>query len=149
MGVNEAVKIKDMTIDRSNVVFIAKVLSVSDIREFSRDNDTIGRVVNLNLADDTGSIKAALWDEACDLVKIGDIKPGQTIKVKGYIKGGQRGLEVNVGRGGGIEHIDKEMSVNIKPLKINEIKNGMNGLNIIGRIIDMGTVRTFQRKDGT
>ena len=149
LGLNEIIKIKEMTADQGNVVFVAKVLSVSDIREFSRDNDTTGRVVNLNLADDTGSIKAALWDEACDLVKIGDIKPGQTIKVKGYIKGGQRGLEVNVGRGGGIEHIDKEMSVNIKPLKINEIKNGMNGLNIIGRIIDMGTVRTFQRKDGT
>ncbi|HWR57839.1 MAG TPA: OB-fold nucleic acid binding domain-containing protein [Thermodesulfovibrionales bacterium] len=148
LGLNEIIKIKEMTAEHGNVVFVAKVLSVSDIREFSRDNDTTGRVVNLNLADDTGSIKAALWDEACDLVKIGDIKPGQTIKVKGYIKGGQRGLEVNVGRGGGIEHIDKEMSVNIKPLKISEIKNGMNGLNVIGRIIDMGTVRTFQKKDG-
>ncbi len=149
LGLNEIMKIKEMTPEKGNVVFVAKVLSVGDIREFSRDNDTTGRVVNLNLADDTGSIKAALWDEACDLVKIGDIKPGQTIKVKGYIKGGQRGLEVNVGRGGGIEHIDREMSVNIKPLKINEIKNGMNGLNVIGRIVDMGTVRTFQRKDGT
>jgi len=78
LGVNEAIKIKDISLERSNVVFIAKVLSVSEIREFSRDNDTIGRVVNLNLADDTGSIKAALWDEACDLVKIGDIKPGQS-----------------------------------------------------------------------
>src|SRR3990172_2012316 len=128
-GVNETIKIKDMSLEKSNVVFIAKVLSVGDIREFSRDNDTIGRVVNLNLADDTGSIKAALWDEAWEIVKIGDMKQGQTIKVKGYIKGGQRGLEVNVGRGGSIEHIEKEVSVNIKPLKINEIKNGMNGLN--------------------
>ncbi|TRZ87777.1 MAG: replication factor A [Methanosarcinales archaeon] len=148
LGINEAVKIKDLSKDRSNVVFIAKVLSVSDIREFSRDNDTIGRVVNLNLADDTGSIKAALWDEACDLVKIGDIKPGQTLKVKGYIKDGKNGLEVNVGRGGGIEHIDTEVSVNMKPLNISEVKNGMNALNIIGKIIDMGTIRTFMRKDG-
>ncbi len=147
MGASETVKIRDMTADKSNVVFIAKVLSISDIREFSRDNDTIGRVVNLNLADDTGSIKAALWDEACDLVKIGDIKPGETLKVKGYVKGGQRGLEVNVGRGGSIEHIEREVSVNLKPLKINEIKNGMNGLNIVGKIIDMGSIRTFQRKD--
>jgi replication factor A1 len=149
MGVNEAVKIKDMGGDRSNVVFIAKVLSISDIHEFSRDNDTIGRVVNLTLADDTGSIKAALWDEACDLVKIGDIKPGQTLKVKGYIKDGKNGIEVNVGRGGGIEHNDREVSVDLKPLKICEVKNGMNTLNIIGKIIDMGNVRTFQRKDGT
>ncbi len=149
IGINEAIKIKDMAIERSNVVFIAKVLSISDIHEFSRGNDTIGRVVNLNLADETGSIKAALWDEACDLVKIGDIKPGQTLKVKGYVKEGHRGLEINVGRGGEIEHIDREVSVNLKPLKICEVKNGMDTIKIIGKIINMGTARTFQRKDGT
>lgn len=149
MGLNETVKIRDMSADRSNVVFIAKVVSVGDIKEFSRDNDTTGRVVNLNLADDTGSIRAALWDEACDLVKIGDIKAGQSLKVKGYLKQGARGLEVNVGRGGNIEHIENEVAVSIKPLKVNEIKPGMNGLNIAGKIIDVGNVRTFKRKDGT
>jgi replication factor A1 len=148
-GVNDTVKIMDMSTENSNVVFIAKVLTVGDIREFSRENDTIGRVVNLNLADDTGSIRAALWDEACDLVKIGDITPGQTLKVKGYVKEGQRGLEVNVGRGGSIEHVDSELTVDIRPHKISEIKNGMNDLNVIGKIIDMGTIRSFQRKDGT
>jgi replication factor A1 len=148
-GLNETVKIRDMTADRGNVVFIAKVTSVGDIREFSRDNDTTGRVVNLTLADDTGSIRAALWDEACDLVKIGDIKVGQSLKVKGYIKQGQRGLEVNVGKGGNIEHMEKEVPVNIKPIKISEIKPDMNGLNIIGKVLDTGKMRTFARKDGT
>ncbi len=148
-GLNETIKIRDMTGDKGNVVFIAKVISVGDIREFTRDNDTIGRVVNLTLADDTGSSGAALWDEACDLVKIGDIKVGQSLKVKGYIKAGQRGLEVNVGKGGSIEHVEKEVPVSIKPLKINETKPGMNGLNIVGRVIDIGKVRTFARKDGT
>ncbi|MCE8423811.1 MAG: replication factor A [Candidatus Methanoperedens sp.] len=148
MGVHEIIKIKDMAADKGNVTFIAKVLSISDIREFSRDNDTTGRVVNLTLADDTGSIKAALWDEACDLVKIGDIKQGQSLKVKGYIKDGRSGLEVNVGRGGSIEHFDKDVPVNIRSLRINEIKSGANGLNVVGKIIDMGTVKTFQRKDG-
>lgn len=149
MGLSETVKIKDMTADRSSVVFIAKVISVSDIREFSRDDGGTGRVVNMMLADDTGSVKAALWDEAADLVKIGDIKIGQSLKVKGYLKQGQRGPEVNVGRGGSVEHVDKEVPVELKPLKISEIKAGMNGLNIIGKVIDTGKMRTFQRKDGT
>lgn len=148
-GMNETVKIKDMTADKGNIVFIAKVTSVGDIKEFSRDNDSMGRVVNLNLADDTGSIRAALWDEACDLVKIGDIKMGQTLKVKGYVKQGQRGIEINVGKGGGIEHIEKEVNVNIKPQKINEIKEGMNGINVLGKVLDLGKVRTFARKDGS
>jgi replication factor A1 len=149
MGLNETIKIKDIAADKSNVVFIARVTAVGDIREFSRDNDTTGRVVNLTLADDTGSIRAALWDEACDLVKIGDIKMGQSLKVKGYIKQGQRGLEVNVGKGGGIEHVETEVAVNIKPQKIADIKTGMNGLNLIAKVIDTGKVRTFARKDGT
>ncbi len=149
MGLNETVKIKDITEDKSNVVFIAKVTAVGDIREFTRDNDTTGRVVNLTLGDDTGSIRAALWDEACDLVKIGDILVGQSLKVKGYIKQGQRGLEVSVGKGGNIEHVEKEVAVNITPLKLSEIKPGMNGLNIVGKVLDVGKMRTFARKDGT
>lgn len=148
-GMNETVKIKDMKADKTNIVFIAKVTSVGDIKEFSRDNETTGRVVNLNLADDTGSIRAALWDEACDLVKIGDIKMGQTLKIKGYVKQGQRGIEINVGKGGGIEHIDKEVNVSVKNQKINEIKTGMNGLNVLGKVLDLGKVRTFARKDGS
>ncbi|MCX9085467.1 MAG: OB-fold nucleic acid binding domain-containing protein [Candidatus Methanoperedens sp.] len=147
-GMNETVKIKDMTVDKANIVCITKVTSVGEIREFTRGEST-GHVVNLNLADDTGSIRAALWDEACDLVKIGDIKMGQTLKVKGYVKQGQRGLEINVGKGGGIEHLEKEVNVNIKPHKINEIKTGMNGLNIVGKVLDLGKVRTFSRKDGS
>lgn len=149
LGVNETVKIRDMTPDTGNVVFTAKVMFISEIREFSRDNDTTGRVVNITFADDTGSIKAALWDEAADLVKIGDIKVGQSLRVKGYIREGQRGLEVNVGRGGNIEHIEKEVDANLKPFKINELKPGMNGLNVVGKVIDAGTMRTFERKDGT
>jgi len=148
-GLNETIKIKDITGDNGSVVFIAKVTSIGDIREFTRDNDTIGRVVNLTLADDTGSIQAALWDEACDLVKIGDIKAGQSLKVKGYVKQGQRGIEVNVGKGGNIEHVEKEVLVSVKPLKISEIKPGMNNINIVGRVIDTGKMRTFARKDGT
>ncbi|KCZ72148.1 single-stranded DNA-binding protein [Candidatus Methanoperedens nitroreducens] len=149
LGLNETIKIKDIAPDKGGVVFIAKVISIGDIHEFSRSDSSTGRVVNITFADDTGSIKAALWDEASDLVKIGDIKMGQSLKVKGYIKEGQRGLEVNVGRGGNIEHVDKAVAVNLEPMKINDIKSGMSGLNIIGRIIDTGKVRAFQRKDGT
>ncbi len=148
-GLNETIKIKDITGDKGSVVFIAKVTFVGDIKEFTRDNDTVGRVVNLTLADDTGSIRAALWDEACDLVKIGDIKAGQSLKVKGYVKQGQRGLEVNVGKGVNIEHVEKDVLVSMKPLKISEIKPGMNNINIVGKVIDVGKMRTFARKDST
>jgi replication factor A1 len=68
--------------------------------------------------------------------------------VKGFVKQGQRGLEVNVGRGGNVEHVEKEVPVNLKPHKISEIKAGMNDLNVLGKVLDIGKVRTFARKDG-
>ncbi len=148
LGFNEILKIKDIKTEKSTVIFIAKVISIGTIREFSRGTDTMGRVVNLNLADDTGTIKAALWDEAADLVKIGDIKIGHTIKVKGYTKQGQLGLEVNVGRGGNIEHVEKDVSVCFKSYKIKEVRAGMSGINVLGKVLDIGKIRTFERKDG-
>ncbi len=150
LGANESItiKVKDITPDKGNVIFTAKVLSISEIREFSRNDGSAGRVVNLTLGDDTGSIKAALWDEACDLVKIGDINVGQSLEIKGYVKEGQRGAEVNIGGSGNIEHIEEEVSVDIKPTKISDIKPDMFGLNLVGKAVDMGSIRTFQRKDG-
>ncbi|MCX9015143.1 MAG: replication factor A, partial [Candidatus Methanoperedens sp.] len=47
-----------------------------------------------------------------------------------------------------IEHIDNEVSVDLKPLKISDIKPDMYGLNLVGKAIDMGSIKTFQRKDG-
>jgi len=151
MGANESIttKIKDIKPDTGNVILTAKVLAITDIKEFSRNDGSAGRVVNLTLGDDTGSIKAALWDEACDLVKIGDIKVGQSLEVKGYTREGIRGAEVNIGNGGDIEHIDEDVSVDIKPTKISDIKPDMYGLNLVGKAIDMGSIRTFQRKDGS
>lgn len=148
MGVDETQSIKDLAADSGNVTIVGKLLSISDIHEFSRDDDSVGRVVNLTLADGTSTIRAALWDEAADLVKIGDIKIGQCLKVKGNAKQGQRGMEINVGRGGGIEHVDEDVTIDLKPLKIGDIKPDMDGLNIVGKVIDTGTMRTFQRKDG-
>ncbi len=147
MGEDVTTKIKDMV--EGNVTFIAKVLHISDIREFYRDDNSVGRVVNLTLADDTGIIRAALWDEAADLVKIGDIKTGQSLKIKGYIKAGKRGLEVNVSKSGNIEHVDKEVHVCLTPLKISELRPEMNNLNVVGKVLDTGSIRTFQRKDGS
>src|SRR6056297_2597836 len=53
----EIIKIKDITPEIGNVSFVAKVVSIFDVREFNRNDGTIGRVGNLMVADDTGSIR--------------------------------------------------------------------------------------------
>ncbi|MGP8323525.1 MAG: OB-fold nucleic acid binding domain-containing protein [Methanosarcinaceae archaeon] len=145
----EITKIADITTDSNNVNFIAKVMSVFDVREFSRNDGTIGKVGNITVADETGSIRLTLWDDKADLIKTDSIKIGQNVQVSGYVKNGYSGIEVNIGKNNVITDTDKDVAAVINSQKITDIKDGMGDINICGRVVDISDVRTFSRKDGT
>jgi replication factor A1 len=142
-------KIGEITPESGNVGFVAKVMSVFPAKEFNRNDGTVGRVANLMVADETGSIKITLWDDRANLVKNGDIEIGQVFQISGYVKEGYSGIEVNVGNNGVLSKTDEDIEASIATTKIGEIKDGMGDLNIKGRILDISEIRTFNRKDGT
>jgi len=148
-GVN-AIKIKEITLDKKNVEFLGKITGISDPREFNRNDGSPGRVCNLTVADETGEITVVLWDELVDVVKTGDIKDGDVLKIRGYVKESQRGLEVNIGRGGGIAR-DESAKITVKDpmVKINEVRVGMGNVCVRGLILSKQEPRSFNRKDGS
>ncbi|MGM0770788.1 MAG: OB-fold nucleic acid binding domain-containing protein [Halobacteriota archaeon] len=145
----EIIKIKDITPEIGNVSFVAKVVSIFDVREFNRNDGTIGRVGNLMVADDTGSIRLTLWDDRADLIKNGNIEVGDCMEISGYAKEGYSGTEVNIGRYGVINTTDQEIEVRLDSQKISEIRDGMGDINVSGKLLDVSDVRTFQKKDGS
>ncbi|OPY21010.1 MAG: Replication factor A [Methanomethylovorans sp. PtaU1.Bin093] len=146
---NSSQKIRNIKSDSGNVNFIAKVISVSPTKEFTRGDGTTGRVGNLIVADDTGSIRITLWDEKADLVNDNTIQIGQNLKIGGYVKEGYSGVEVNIGNNGVLAIIEEEVQVKHPSTKISEIKEGMGGINVVGRLLDISDVRTFKKKDGS
>ncbi|WP_174591746.1 OB-fold nucleic acid binding domain-containing protein [Methanocella conradii] len=148
-GVN-AIKIKEITLDRKNVQFLGKVVEIFEPREFSRADGSVGRVCNITVADETGEITVVLWDELADAVKTGDIKAGDVLRISGYVKEGQRGLEVSIGRGGGIVK-DEGTKIAVKDpmVKINEIRMGMGNVCVRGLVLSKQEPRSFSRKDGS
>ncbi len=150
LGASEVItKIERIRPEIGMVVFTGKVLFISDIREFSRSDGSTGRVANLTLGDETGTIQVALWDEYTDVVKSGDLKTGICLKVKGVAKEGYKGTEVSLGHGGSIEEVDIDIKPREEPYKISEIKRDMGEVNIIAQIIDPGEAREFTRNDGS
>jgi replication factor A1 len=148
-GVN-AIKIKEITLDKKNVQFLGKITGISDPREFNRNDGSLGRVCNVTVADETGEITVVLWDELADAVKTGDIKDGDVLKISGYVKESQRGLEVSIGRGGGIAKDESAKITARDPMvKVNEIKIGMGNVCVRGLILSKQEPRSFNRKDGT
>ncbi|WP_440953071.1 OB-fold nucleic acid binding domain-containing protein [Methanococcoides sp. FTZ1] len=144
----EIIKIKDITPEIGNVNFVAKVVSVFGVREFNRNDGTIGRVGNLMVADETGSIRLTLWDDRADLLKDKKIEVGDCMEISGYAKDGYSGTEINIGRYGVINRTDQEIEVRLDSQKISDIRDGMGDINVSGKLLDISDVRTFQKKDG-
>jgi len=145
----ETTKISEINADSGNVNLIAKVVSALNVKEFNRNDGTIGRVVNLTVADETGAVRVTLWDDKTDLIKNEEIKVGQTVQINGYTKSGYSGLEVNVGKNGVIAKSDETVDAVLSTIKINDIKNGMGDINLLGRIVELSDIKTFSKKDGT
>jgi len=144
----ENIKIENITPESGPVNFIARVVSVFDVKEFTRNDGTIGRVGNLIVGDETGKLKLTLWDNMADLIKTGKVKVGQTVQISGYAKQGYSGVEVNIGNNGVLTESEEEVDVAASSQKIKDIKDGMGDLNLKGKVLEVSEIRTFQRKDG-
>jgi len=119
-----------------------KVTNIRNTRTFSRKNGSSGRVVNLEISDETGSCGLALWDKDVELIKNKTIKIGSNIKiVNGYIKDGYNGLEINVGKWSIIE-------TNIKEDLIKNDIQQFNSNTIKGKIICIEPTKAFFKDNG-
>lgn len=58
-------------------------------------------------------------------------------------------MEVNIGSNGVLSQTDEEVNVKNASMKIADIKNGMGSINVIGRLLDISDIRTFNKKDGS
>lgn len=78
-----------------------RVQAVEEVRTFTRKDGSEGRVLNLMVADETGEVRLALWDEEVDLVVEGPLGEGSRLRIiDGYVRRGPFGLEVSSGKWG-------------------------------------------------
>jgi len=150
LGASEIlIKIGKIKPETGTVIFTGKVLSLSEVREFARSDGSTGRVANMALGDETGTIRVALWDETTDLIKSGDIKVDQCLKIRGLAKEGYTGTEVSLSKSGGLEEVDLDIKPRVEPFKISEIQRDMGEVNLVAVVLDPGEAREFVRKDGS
>lgn len=79
----------------------ATVTGISPVRSFTRQDGTPGRVVNLELRDESGFCRFALWDDDVGLVERGKVAVGSTVRALDcYAKRTNFGLDVGRGKFG-------------------------------------------------
>jgi len=146
---DEITGVADVEPGMEEVSFLAKVTSVGELRTFERDGeDEEGRVVNVELADETGTIRGAFWDQQAQAVADGRLEAGDVVKVKGRPQEGLNGVEVSVDRA----EIDEDAEVDVQvtdDYAVEDLALGVSDVNLTAQLLDTDAVRTFDRDDGS
>jgi len=111
-----------------NVDITGKIMKISPVREFKTEKAE-GRVANLLIADETGSARISLWND--EIGKIEELKEGEVIRIKGYVKENNMGsAEIRLGRYGLIaksdDVIQKTKMRDAERGKISELREGQS-----------------------
>ncbi len=144
----EADTIADIEPGMNDVKFMGKVTSIGDVRTFERDGeDGEGRVCNVDVADASGSVRVALWDEMAAGAEE-ELEVGDVLRVMGRPKEGYSGLEVSATK----VETDDDAEVDVQVLdtyRVEDLSLGASDIDLVGKVLDTDTVRTFDRDDGS
>ncbi|MEM3012183.1 MAG: OB-fold nucleic acid binding domain-containing protein [Candidatus Hadarchaeales archaeon] len=127
----------------------ARVRRKYQVREFGRPDGGVGRVLGALLEDETGLMKVSFWNGAVERAE--RLREGDVVLFRGaYTREGASGRpELHVGRAASVEVNPPGVEVGefgTRRLSIGELEPGMDGLEVVGRVVEAGEVREFQRE---
>jgi ssDNA-binding replication factor A large subunit len=153
LGVNllmpekRVLKINNIVNGMKNVNLKARVIQVSEMREFDRKDKNKGKVCNLILTDGTGEIRLTLWDKQAGIIEEGKISEGDVIEVKNAFAKENifGGVELGLSRLARIEKLEDDSSIprqvvgmRFKRIPIKDVKEG--DFEIKGNIVQIFNV---------
>jgi replication factor A1 len=144
----EVETIADIEPGMEEVKFVGKVVSIGDVRTFEREGeDEEGMVLNVEVADETGRVRVALWDEQAAGANE-TLERGQVLRIGGRPKDGYNGLEVSASRVEPDDSVDIDVSLD-GSATADSLSMGQSDVNLRGIVLDTDTIRTFDRDDGS
>ncbi len=119
--VNKDLKINSIVPNMQKVNFIGKIVNISPVKEFDT-SDGKGKVLNIILGDETGTIRISLWNEKTEVSE--RINEGDILEViGGYTKRDYRGsTEVRLSNYGNLRIVE-DVEIEVKESNIEYSKN--------------------------
>jgi|GEM_PF-107093 len=172
--------------DMEEVKFVARVVSVGELRTFERDTGGAqsddgsdgatdegqdsgeddaardagetaleqpaeeaeeGRVLNAEVADETGQVRISFWDEFADDAAE-RLERGDDLRIAGRPTDGYRGLEVHVDKAEPAPDADVDVDLE-GTTAIEDLTLGRSDVSVQALVLDTESVRTFDRDDGS
>jgi replication factor A1 len=141
--------VADIEPGMDEVKFVAKIVSIGELRTFERDGDQDdGKVVNVEVADETGRIRLSLWDEMAEGA-LETLQEGEVLRIAGRPKEGYNGVEVSADKAEVEPSVDVEVSLG-DTYTVEDLSMGLKDVTLVGELLDVDDdYRTFDRDDGS
>jgi replication factor A1 len=104
------IQIRDIVSGLNDVTVSGQVMAVYPPKTFKRRDWTEGKLASLVVSDESGTLRAVLWDKKVELVEGGKIQRGQTVRIShGYVREGLDGKpELHLGDRGNLKVIKEK-----------------------------------------
>jgi ssDNA-binding replication factor A large subunit len=155
---NEDLKIDNIVPDMRKVNFKARVVNISSLNTFERDDDEEdGRVQNLLLGDDTGTIQMTLWDEQTEIAD--KISEDDAIEISGAytIEDDDGNAEIRLGDNAQVAMADEDEVPEVDEetrqanttteSSIRDVRSENSSYKVKGMLMAMYTNNPFYRVD--
>ena len=149
--------ISEMEDDGEEVDIVGRVVSISEAREFQREDGTSGLVRSADMADETGAVKISLWDEKAHT----NLKLGEPLRIENArTKLGLYSVDLSVGKTArvmnplpedleGLPSFEELEEMIYTTKKVDGLEEDDRNVRIIARVIDLYDPNEFQRNDGS
>ncbi len=131
------------------VNLLCRVKRIYALKTFER-NGKPGSVVNLQVEDDSGAIKLVLWNLEAERADKGAIEKGDVVEIRNaFVKpalGG--GVELHLGMAGTMRRSERKLervAEGKAPEKIGKLADGMLEVDVLARILELGSKTEFER----
>jgi len=118
------IQLSELKEEMRNFVLLGKILQIDELREFSRKDGTIGKVVSFLFGDGSQKTKVILWDDKVDIIKNEYFRVNELIRIIGaYCKRNKNNsLEVHLSKRGKVIFSPEINNKELK-LRLNKIEN--------------------------
>ena len=134
-------KIGELSDGMKGIDIGGEIKAIFPVKEFEK-NGKSGKLKSFILNDDTGEVRITLWNDQVDLY---DLSVGSKIKIlNAIVSAYNEKKQVGLGFNGSIEITHKK---EIEFKELNNIKGGMNNVNIVGRLLRKYPCKEFDSND--
>ena len=140
-------QIKNILAGMRNVETVGRVQRIYPINEFQRQDGTPGKVANMVIADETGSIRIVMWGSQTGILS--DLTENDTVKINsGYTKENNGRVEIHLNDKSSVEKTSEQIKepkvYTSKRKKIAELTANDNDVELLGTIVQVFEPRYFE-----